>query len=326
MIAVGRPDNSNHAHQTYAKNGGMMDLIASLTTFLSVVETGSLTAAARRLASSQSAVTRQLAQLEDHFGVRLLHRTTRRLSLTNDGEDLLAHARHLLETAQEMEVALGRHRRAPAGQVRFATPGAFGLFLAGRLPLLLDRNPELSVELLMMNRVGNMVEERLDLAAIVGEVADSSLVVRSVGHVALVAVASRDYLERHGAPERPEQLTGHQCIVGNVGSSGHATWRFEGPDGPVSVALRGRFSSNSSRAIRLSALAGFGVALLAEFEAADELRDGRLVRLFPNYTAERIPVVLAYPSRRNLAPRTRTVLEFAVAQVEALRRELDRRI
>lgn len=325
MITGRRLDNLPRLHQTHAENGEVMDLIAALTTFLSVVETGSLTAAARRTASSQSAVTRQLAQLEDHFGVRLLHRTTRRLSLTNDGEDLLAHARHLLETAQEMEAVLGRHRRVAAGQVRFATPAAFGLFLARRLPLLLDQNPELSVELLMMNRVGNMVEERLDLAAIVGEVADSSLVVRSVGHVALVAVASREYLERHGVPERPEQLVEHQCVVSNIGANGHATWRFEGPDGPVSVPLHGRFSSNSTRAIRLSALAGFGVALLAEFEAADELRDGRLVRLFPGYMAERIPVVLAYPSRRNLAPRTRTVLEFAVAQVEALRRELDRR-
>jgi DNA-binding transcriptional LysR family regulator len=302
-----------------------MDLIAALTTFLSVVETGSLTAAAKRSASSQTAVTRQLAQLEDHFGVRLLHRTTRRLSLTNDGEDLLAHARHLLETAQEMEAALGQHRRAPAGQVRLATPAAFGLFLARRLPLLLAQHPDLSVELLMMNHVGNMVEERLDLAAIVGEVADASLVVRSVGHVGLVAVASPDYLAEHGEPQRPEELVEHQCVVGNVGSNGHATWRFEGPEGPVAVALRGRFSSNSTRAMRLSALAGGGVALLAEFEAADELRDGRLVRLFPRYAAERIPVVLAYPSRRNLAPRTRVVLEFAVAQVEALRRELDRR-
>lgn len=302
-----------------------MDMIAALTTFMSVVETGSLTAAARRSASSQSAVTRQLAQLEDHFGVRLLHRTTRRLSLTNDGEDLLAHARHLLETAQEMEAALGQHRRAAAGQVRLATPAAFGLFLARRLPQLLEQYPELSVELLMMNRVGNMVEERLDLAAIVGEVADSSLVVRSVGHVGLVAVASPDYLAEHGEPQRPEELAGRQCAVGNVGSNGHATWRFEGPDGPISVAVKGRFSTNSTRAMRLAAMAGGGVALMAEFEAADELRDGRLVRLFPNYAAERIPVVLAYPSRRNLAPRTRVVLEFAVAQVEALRRELDRR-
>jgi DNA-binding transcriptional LysR family regulator len=302
-----------------------MDLIAALTTFLSVVESGSLTAAARQSASSQSAVTRQLAQLEDHFGVRLLHRTTRRLSLTNDGEDLLAHARHLLETAQEMEAALGQHRRAAAGQVRLATPGAFGLFLARRLPLLLAQYPDLSVELLMMNRVGNMVEERLDLAAIVGEVTDASLVVRSVGHVGLVAVASPDYLAEHGEPQRPEELIDHQCVVSNVGSGGHATWRFEGPDGPVSVALKGRFSTNSTRAMRLSAMAGGGVALLAEFEAADELRDGRLVRLFPAYAVERIPVVMAYPSRRNLAPRTRVVLEFAVAQVEALRRELDRR-
>ncbi|MBN8890582.1 MAG: hypothetical protein BGP12_20570 [Rhodospirillales bacterium 70-18] len=302
-----------------------MDLIAALTTFLSVVETGSLSAAARRSASSQSSVTRQLAQLEDHFGVRLLHRTTRQLSLTNDGEDLLAHARQLLETAEEMESALGRHRRTAAGQVRFATPGAFGLFLARRLPLLLERHPELSVELVLINRIGNMVEERLDLAAVAGELSDSSLVVRSIGHVGQVAVASPEYLARHGAPQRPEDLMQHECVVTDSGNGGHAVWRFEGPEGPLAVSLKGRISSNSSRAVRLAALAGGGIAMLAEFETADDLHDGRLVRLLPGYTVERVPVVLAYPSRRNLAPRTRAVLEFAVEQVDDLRRQMDRR-
>jgi DNA-binding transcriptional LysR family regulator len=300
-----------------------MDLIAALTTFLAVVETGSLTGAAKRGASSQSAVTRQLAQLEDHFGVRLLHRTTRRLSLTNDGEDLLAHARQLLETAEEMEAALGKHRRSAAGQVRFATPGAFGLFVARRLPLLLDRYPDLSVELVMVNRIGNMVEERLDLAAVTGELSDSSLVVRRVGQVGLSAVAPPEYLARRGEPQHPSELAEHECVVNDTGNGGHATWRFEGPDGSVPVAVRGRISSNSSRAVRLAAMAGGGIAMLAEFETADDLRDGRLRRLFPDYQVERVPVALAYPSRRHLAPRTRAVLEFVVEQVEELRRQLD---
>lgn len=303
----------------------MMDLIAALTTFLAVVETGSFTAAAKRGATSQSAVTRQLAQLEDHFGVRLLHRTTRRLSLTNDGEDLLAHARQLLETAEEMEAALGRHRRTAAGQVRFAAPGAFGLFLARRLPALLERHPELSVELVLGNRIGNMVEERLDLAAVAGELTDSSLVVRRISEVGLSAVAAPEYLARHGEPVHPQELADHECAVIDAGDGGHTTWRFEGPDGPVPVAVKGRISSNSSRAVRLAALAGGGIAMLAEFETADDLRDGRLKRLFPGYQVERVPVALAYPSRRNLAPRTRVVLEFVVQQVEELRRQLDRR-
>lgn len=302
-----------------------MDLIASLTTFLAVVETGSLTGAARRGATSQSAVTRQLAQLEDHFGVRLLHRTTRRLSLTNDGEDLVAHARQLLETAEEMEAALGKHRSSAAGQVRFATPGAFGLFVARRLPMLLERHPELAVELVMVNRLGNMVEDRLDLAAVAGELTDSSLVVRRVGQVGMSAVAAPEYLERRGEPTHPEQLAQHETVVVDTGNGGHATWRFEGPEGPVPVAVRGRISSNSSRAVRQAAIAGGGIAMLAEFETADDLRDGRLRRLFPDYQVQRLPVALAYPSRRNLAPRTRAVLEFVVEQVEELRRQLDHR-
>lgn len=325
MIAGAWIDNQSHAHHTYAKSGVMMDLIAALTTFVAVVETGSLTAAARRGATSQSAVTRQLAQLEDHFGVRLLHRTTRRLSLTNDGEDLLAHARQLLDTTAEMEAALGKHRSSAAGQVRFATPGSFGLFIARRLPLLLDRHPDLAVELVMANRLGNMVEERLDLAAVAGEISDASLVVRRVGQVGVSAVAAPDYLERRGEPTHPEQLVEHETVVVDTGNGGHATWRFEGPDGAVEVSVRGRISSNSSRAVRQAVIAGGGIAMLTEFEIADDLREGRMRRLFPEYGVQRLPVALAYPSRRNLAPRTRAVLEFVVEQVESLRRQLDRR-
>ena len=179
-----------------------MDLIGGLRSFIRVVETGSFSAVSRESNVSQSAVTRQIAQLEQHFGARLFHRTTRRLSLTDDGQGLLAHARHLVEAADEMEAALGRQSSSPTGLVRVGTSVAGGLFLAPRLPMLLARHPGLKVELVMRDQFSDMVEERLDLAWRSGDIADASLVVRRVGQLGRAVVAAPIYLERHGAPSR----------------------------------------------------------------------------------------------------------------------------
>ncbi len=173
-----------------------MDLIAALRAFVRVTETGSFSAVARETHASQSAVTRLVAQLEQHFDVRLFHRTTRRLSLTDDGQVLMAHARHVIESADEMETVLGRQSGAPRGLVRLGTSIAGGLFLATRLPVLLARHPGLSVALVMRDQNSDMVEERLDLAFRSGEIADASLVARRVGFLGRAVVASPVYLER----------------------------------------------------------------------------------------------------------------------------------
>ena len=186
-----------------------MDLIGALRCFIRVVETGSFSAVARENQISQSAVTRQIAQLEQHFGARLFHRTTRRLSLTDDGQGLLTHARHVVEATDEMETALGRQSNAPTGLVRLGTSIAGGHFLAPRLPALLARYPGLRVELVMRDQFSDMVDERLDLAWRSGEIADASLVIRRIGQLGRAVVAAPIYLERHGAPSVPEDLATH---------------------------------------------------------------------------------------------------------------------
>jgi DNA-binding transcriptional LysR family regulator len=160
-----------------------MDTIESLRTFVRVVETGSLSAVARETNASQSTITRHINKLEEHFGVRLLHRTTRRLSLTDDGVGLHDHARTLLDSLEGMELALGRNKSSPTGHVRVATPVSMGMMLLKRLPVLLARHPGLTVELLMQDRSGDMIEERLDLAVMVGEVPSLSLIKRGLGTV-----------------------------------------------------------------------------------------------------------------------------------------------
>jgi DNA-binding transcriptional LysR family regulator len=294
-----------------------MDLIAALRAFVRVTETSSFTAVARETHVSQSAVTRLIAQLEQHFDVRLFHRTTRRLSLTDDGQVLLTHARHLLEGADEMETVLGRQSGAPRGLVRLGTSVAGGLFLATRLPVLLARHPGLSVELVMRDQNSDMVEERLDLAFRSGEIADASLVARRVGFLGRAVVAAPIYLERHGAPSTPADLAAHTCLIHDA-TPEPELWRFTGADGPISVRVSGAFIANDSQAVHRAARAGHGIASLPEIQLIDDLRAGRLFRLLEDYPSQRVPVQIVYPSRRNLAPRTRVVMDFLVEQTREI--------
>jgi DNA-binding transcriptional LysR family regulator len=295
----------------------MMDLIGALRSFIRVVETGSFSAVARETQSSQSAVTRQIAQLEQHFAARLFHRTTRRLSLTDDGQGLLTHARQLVEAADEMEEALGRQSSSPTGLVRLGTSVAGGLFLAPRLPVLLERYPGLKVEMVLRDQFTDMVEDRLDLALRSGEITDASLVVRRVSQLGRAVVAAPTYLERHGAPSVPDDLAAHACLLHDSGVDA-SEWRFTGPDGPLSVRVSGAFIANDSAAVLLAARSGHGIALLPEIQIIDDLRAGRLYRLLNDYPSQLVPVFIVYPSRRNLAPRTRVVMDYLVEQTREI--------
>jgi DNA-binding transcriptional LysR family regulator len=303
--------------QSVKCEGAGMDLLGGLRSFVRVIETGSFSAVAREAGTSQSSVTRQIGQLEDHFGVRLLHRTTRRLGLTHDGQDLLDHARHLLDGAQAMEAALGRHRAAPVGHVRFATSVAFGLFLTPRLPALLARHPGLSVELVMRDQEPDMIEDRLDIATRTGPLADAALVSRLVGTYGRIAVAAPAYLARRGEPERPEDLAAHDCVIHARGPDADR-WTFVGPDGSRSVTVSGAFSANDSDAIHLAVLAGMGIAILPETQVYDDLHHSRLVQVVAGWATPRLPAYIVYPSRRNLPPRTRVVIDFVVEQARQL--------
>jgi DNA-binding transcriptional LysR family regulator len=291
-----------------------MDLLAALGIFTRVVETGSFSAVAREAGTSQSAVTRQIAQLETHFGVRLLHRTTRRLSLTDDGQSLLGHARQLLDYATGMESELGRHSGTVDGLVRVGTSVAGGLFLANRIPRLLEEHPALRVELLMHDQVGDVVEERLDLVLHAGEVADSALLSRRIGTFGRFAVASPAYLEMRGTPSQPSDLAGHVCLIHNSGPDS-AVWRFHGPAGATSVRVNSAFLANNSQAVQVVARNGHGIALLPQVQVLDDVRSGRLIRLLSDYPSEEVPVQILYPTRRHLPPRTRVVMEFLVQEI-----------
>src|ERR1700731_90154 len=180
-----------------------MDLLGALGVLVRVVETGSVSAVARERELSQAAVAKQISLLEEHFGVRLLHRTTRKLSLTDDGQMLLGLARPILDGVDGLEAALGRQRASPVGLVRVGVTVTASHFLAQRLPTLLSDRPGLTVELVVSDRFGDMIEDRLDLAMRVSEVTDASLVVRRLGTGSFVVVAAPRYIERKGKPSTP---------------------------------------------------------------------------------------------------------------------------
>jgi len=300
-----------------------VDLFASLSTFIRVADTGSFSAVARETMTSQSAVTRQVSQLEEHFGVRLFHRSTRRLSLTDDGDGVLERARHLIDDAVAIEELLQGQRSGPTGLVRVGVSVSGAQFLALRLPLLLERHPGLSIELSVSDERGDMIENRIDIALRAGEIDDSALIARRIGIISPIVVAAPSYLERAGNPEHPSELTGHSCIV-NAGRGKSATWRFMGPDGPIGVPVRGRIRVNNTEVACRFALAGHGIARLPGFQVLDQIRGGRLVRILSNFPTPGLPIHLVYPSRRNLAVRTRVVLDFLSEQIgDALTALLD---
>lgn len=303
MLAIHRPTEAP------------LDLLASLSAFVRVADTGSFSAVARETAASQSAVTRQIAQLEEHFGVRLFHRTTRRLSLTEDGEVLLERARPLVADALAIEDHLRGHAQGPTGVVRLGISVSGALFLAPRLPMLLERHPGLSIELEVSDEPGDLIGHRIDIALRGGEIGDTAAIARRIGAISRVVVAAPAYLARAGCPERPDDLSGHACI-GNGSAARPMTWRFTGPEGPLQVRVSGPVSVNDTEVACRMALAGHGIALLPGFHVVDHIREGRLTRILKAWPTPTLPIHLLYSSRRNLPVRTRMVMDFLAEEVK----------
>ncbi|MGO9359424.1 MAG: LysR substrate-binding domain-containing protein [Xanthobacteraceae bacterium] len=298
-----------------------MDLIGTLGVLVRVVETGSFSAVSRERGLSQAAVARQISQLEQHFGVRLLHRTTRKLSLTEDGDILLGHARIVLDGVDTMETELGRQRSSPVGLVRVGLPVAASPYIAPRVSGLLTNYPGLKIDLVVHDRFGDMIEDRLDLAIRPGEITDASLVVRSAGTSIPVVVAAPGYLKQYGAPCIPDELVNHRCLVHNTGQDSNL-WEFGAAEGTQSIRIAGGFSANDTSAVHLAARSGCGIALLPMIEVFDDLRRGDLVRILSDFSLQGVPISIVYPSRRHLAPRTRLVMEFILEGIKQLRSTL----
>ena len=290
-----------------------MDLLASLRVFLRVAETGSFTAVARELGVTQPAVSRQLVALEEHLGARLLHRTTRSLALTEDGQDLLGHARLVLESVERAEGAVGR-QAGLAGLVRLGAGVTFGrVGLAPRLHRLLARHPELKVDLVMSDHAADLVHDGIDVAVRIGELTETSLIARRLGTISLIVVGSADYLARRPEPQVPEELAGHHCILVNrVAHSNN--WRLLNGEDVREVRVGGPFRTNSLDAAWAGVVSGLGLALMPGWLLHAELCAGTVRSVLPGWHPAPVAVHAVYPSQRNLAPRTRAVIDFLVEE------------
>jgi DNA-binding transcriptional LysR family regulator len=288
-----------------------MDMFVALGTFVRVSETGSFSAVAQERRATQSAVSRQITALEEELGVRLFQRTTRRLSLTEDGEVVLAHAHEVLDAVEATREVARRRHASPAGHVRLALPVFAAGVLAANVPALLRRHPDLSLDLITGDREHDLIEERLDLWVRTGESTHASHVTRRIGMTRPLLVATPDYLYARGEPSYPRDLQTHDCVV-HRRYGDDPLWRFTGPEGEVSVPVAPRFSADNGTAVLRAAVAGAGIALLTDFVAYGDIEAGRLRAVMTAYTAVGQPITVVYPSRRNLSPRVRVVIDFLV--------------
>jgi len=285
-----------------------MDKLRALQTFVAIVDRGSLTKAAEATGSSLPAVVRLLAALEQSLGVRLLHRTTRRLSLTDEGREVLDRARRVLAELDEVESGLRAAREIePAGCLRVTAPVLFGqMHVAPAVTAFLRRHPLVQVNLLLLDRVVNLVEEGIDVGVRIAQLADSSLVALSLGQIRFVVVASPAYLRRQGVPEHPRDLAQANCLRFSDGPD----WTFRDGGRRVSVSGRSNFDCNLAAPALEACAAGLGFARVLAYQAVPYLRARRLRIVLADYEPEPRSLSLVYPSARGLAPRTRAFIDF----------------
>lgn len=292
-----------------------MDRFAAMQAFVAVVETGSFVRAGERLGLSATSVSRAVAALEAHLDVRLLYRTTRRVSLTDAGRTYYRYAVDLLADLAEAEAAVSADSRTASGVLRLSAPVTFGvLHLAPLLPRFRQQHPGLTLDLSLDDRITDLVEEGRDLAVRISrELLATTLVARPLTSTQLLVCAAPSYLARFGAPQSPEELGRHQCLLYSYADQA-GQWAFRAPDGSVHhVAVKGVMIANNGDVLRLAALAGEGIVVQPSFIVGDDLLSGRLVPLLQDYALPPLKVYAVYPGRRHLPAKVRLFIEFLKA-------------
>jgi len=290
-----------------------MDKFQEMASFVAVVEAGSFVGAADATGLSKAAVSRHVAELEQRLGARLLHRTTRRLSLTDDGQLFFARAKEMLAAIDEAESEISSRSGEPSGLLRINAPLTFGVMhlapLWGRFAQLY---PKVSLDIELSDRVVDLVEEGYDLAVRITNLPSSQLVSRQLASTRMVACASPSYLALHGTPQRPRDLAQHEVISYSYWAARNE-WTFTAPDdNPVVVRTRARIHANNGDTCRAAALDHQGIILQPDFLVADDLRRGDLVELLPTYRAMTLGIHAVYPSRKHLPIKTRRLVDFLV--------------
>lgn len=292
-----------------------MDKLRAMATFVHIVDRGSLTTASDALDTSPSSVVRTLARLEKSLGVRLLNRTTRRISLTEEGRHYLERCRRILAEVEEAEQALGVTEQDPGGVLRVTAPVLFGqLHVAPAVAGFLARHRRMQVELVLLDRVVNLVEEGIDVAVRIGRLADSSMVAVPVGEIRRVVVASPALIGATGKPKHPRDLQKLPCVRFTALMPG-ATWHFVERGRPLSVQVSGQLACNQAAACVDACVAGLGFGLFISYQVRRQLEAKQLREVLTDFEPAPLPVSLVYPHARLLSSRVRAFVDFAAAEL-----------
>lgn len=290
----------------------MLDL-QQLSSFLAVVRAGSFVGAADACGLSKAAVSRHVADLERHLGVRLLHRTTRRLSLTDDGQRFHARAVELAAALEELESETASSGGEASGVLRVNAPLSFGnLHLAPLWPRFIAENPRVALDLTLNDRVVDLVEEGYDVAIRISNRLDPQLVSRRLATTRIVLCASPGYIEAHGVPRHPADLAQH-CVFAYAYWATGDDWTFDGKEGKVSVRVSPRIHTNSGDTCRVAALEHQGIILQPDFIVGNDLRNGALIELMPEYRSITLGIHAVYATRKHLPMKTRRLIDFLVS-------------
>ncbi|SDS52146.1 transcriptional regulator, LysR family [Halopseudomonas xinjiangensis] len=290
-----------------------MDRLKAMANFVRIVDCGSLSAAANATGQSVASLVRSLAALERHLNVRLLNRSTRRMALTVEGEEYLGWCRQVLADFDEMEKRLEARDGVIRGLLRITAPIEFGhRYVAPLVNEFLNDNPQVRAELSLSDTIAPLLDERLDLAIRIGHLPDSSLVARHVGCTRLITCASPEYLQAASALAAPASLHEHACIT--LASQGRR-WRFRHGDQEWAETIDPRLTCTQVRAASLACTQNIGVARFFHYQVADELADGRLIRVLSNFEPADIPIQLVYPHSLELSPRVKAFVDWACLQL-----------
>jgi DNA-binding transcriptional LysR family regulator len=294
-----------------------MDRLAAMTTLLAAVEGGSLSAASRKLGMPLATVSRKVSELEAHLRTRLLHRTSRRFTLTDAGEAYIAACKRILEDIGDAERAAAGEYSAPRGDLTLTAPIVFGRLHV--LPIAIEflkAYPEIDLRIVLGDRVIDLQEDHVDLAVRIGELPDSRLVAVRVGAVSWVVCGSPDYFHRRGTPKSPGELAAHDCITFQ-GLTSPEEWTFGAGRSKASVVVRSRLIINTAEAAIDAAIAGVGVTRVLSYQAASALRARTLVRVLQRFEPVPSPVSLVHGGQGRLPLKLRMFLDFAAPRLKA---------
>lgn len=290
-----------------------MNRFENMDTFIKVVETGSISAAADKLLVAKSAVSRRLKDLEAHLGVELFHRTTRQMNLTETGREFYHHAVRIIEDTIEAERLVSDAHSTLRGSIKMTLPLSFGLMhLAPAIHDFAALHPEIEFNLDFNDREIDLIEQGFDLAIRIARLPDSSLIARRVTEIRVVVCASPDYLKKNGTPEEPAELDHHQCLVYNLMSDQEHWHFFDDQQKQIKTRIRAFLKASNGEFLRDAAINGLGITLIPTFLIYQELANGSLVTLFDHYHFPAINAYAVYPQTRYLSRRVRTFVEFLV--------------